>query len=236
MYEAVHAVPDGETTVARFAATAARYGYDGVVVRNHSDSDVDADTDFERVREATDVDVVEAIEIRADNPSQASGYVGNYRPKRTILAVHGGTTKLNRFAVEEDRVDVLANPMANRGDFNHVLAKAAAEHGVRVEFDLSRVLRADGGTRVRALKDLRKLRELVVHYDAPFVVSAAPESHLQLRGPRELRAVGETIGFSAEQIDAGLAEWGRLADRNRHLRSDDFIAPGVQRGRYEEDD
>ncbi|MCO8244012.1 MULTISPECIES: RNase P subunit p30 family protein [unclassified Haladaptatus] len=234
MYEGVHAVPDGEATVARFAATASEYEFDGVVVRNHGDSR--AEFDAETVSDEYGVDVVDGLEIRADNPSQASGHVGNFRPKTTVLLLHGGTAKLNRFAVEEERIDVLAHPMRGRGDFNHVLAKAAAEHGVRIEFDLSRVLRTDGGPRVQAIQDLRKLRELVVKYDAPFVVSANPRTHLELRAPRELTAVGEIIGFSPEQIEEGLREWGHLADRNRTIQSDDFIAPGVKRGRYEEDD
>ncbi len=233
IYEGVYAHPDGDSTVSRLAATAADYGFDGVVVCNHSDAL--ADYDPERVAGEYGVDVVDAVEIRADNPEVAAGHLGNYRPKHTVLAVHGGTTALNRFAVEHDRVDVLAHPMADRGDFNHVLAKAAADHGVRVEFDLSRVLRADGGRRVQALQDLRKLREIVTYYDAPFVVSAGPTSHLQLRAPRELVAVGKTVGFPEDQIRAGLEEWGRLAERNRERLSDDFIAPGVKRGRYEKE-
>lgn len=234
MFEAVHAAPDGETTAARFAAAAAAYDFDGVVVRNHSESQTEYDTDA--IREAYDVDVVDAIEIRADNPSQASGHVGNYRPKVTILAVHGSDVKLNRFAVESERVDVLAHPMAENGDFNHVLAKAAATNGVRVEFNFGPVLRTDGGQRVQALQDLRKLRELVEKYDVPFVVSADPTSHLQLRAPRELAAVGEAIGFTAEDVEAGLAEWQRLAERNRTRMSDEFVEPGIERGRYAESD
>ena len=233
LYEGVHAHPDGDSTVARMAATAAEYEFGGVVVRNHSGAT--AEYDPERVSDAYGVDVVGAIEIRADDPSQASGHVGNYRPKYTLLALHGGTPKLNRFAVEEARVDVLAHPMRGSGDFNHVLAKAAVERGVRVEFDFARVLRNDGGPRVQALQDLRKLREIVAQYDVPYVVSANPESHLQLRAPRELAAVGRAIGFETEQIREGLREWGRLAARNRERESDDFIAPGVERGRYEEE-
>ena len=142
---------------------------------------------------------------------------------------------MNRFAVEHPPVDVLAHPMAGDGDVNHVMANAAAENGVHLEVSLSRILRADGGARVQAVRDLRKLREIVEACGAPYVVSADPYSHLQLRAPRELAALGETLGFSAEQLTTGLAEWGRLADRNRHRRSDSFIGPGVERGRYEED-
>lgn len=234
MYEAVHAHPDGDSTVARHARTAAEYGYDGVVVRDHGDAR--ADYDAERIADEYGVDVVEGMEVRADDPEQASGYVGNYRRQVTLLALHGGTAALNRFAVEHSRVDVLAHPMAGEGDFNHVLAKAARDNGVRVEFDFSPVLRATGGERVQALGDLRKLREVVEHYDAPYVISADPFSHLQLRAPRELVALGEVVGFTREQMRAGLREWGRLAERNRERQSETFIEPGVERGRYEEND
>ncbi|QRV15336.1 ribonuclease P [Haloterrigena salifodinae] len=233
MYEAVHAHPDGESTVARFAKTAADYGFEGVVVRNHHDSR--AEYDAEAIREEYGIDVVEGLEIRADDPQEASGSVGNYRTTETIVGVHGGTNAMNRFAVESEKVDVLAHPMADNGDVNHVLVKAAVENGVRLEFDLSGVLRTSGGRRVRVLQSLRKLEEIVGHYDAPYVVSANPRSHLELRAPRELTALGEEIGLSTAFVERGLAEWGRLAERNRRIQSESFIEPGVERGRYEEE-
>jgi ribonuclease P/MRP protein subunit RPP1 len=278
MYEAVRVYPDGETTVARFAGTAARYGYDGIVVRAtgpaptgvpHTDDaagvgptdgtgaregdgtgDRDDDPDpagagsdgppaYAAIREAYGVDVVDGVEVRADGPQGASGAVGNYRRDRTLVLVRGGTDALNRFAVEQDRVDVLTRPFGDSGtdgDVNHVLAKAAREHGVRLEFALGPVLRASGGQRVRALRNLRKLRELVAHYDAPFVVSAVPASHLQVRAPRALRAVGDAIGMDPDRVEAGLAEWGRLAARNRDRVSPAFVEPGVRRGRYDPSD
>lgn len=223
----------GASTVARFAATAADRGFEGVVVRSRHDARPEFDP--VRIREAYGVDVVPGVEIAVDDPSRASGFLGSVRPEYPVVLVRGGSPKLNRFAVESDAVDVLADPMAGEGDVNHVLARAAADHGVRVEFNFSRVLRAEGGRRVRALRGLRKLRELVETYEPPYVVSADPRSHLELRAPRELLAVGEVAGFSADQVRDGLAEWGRLAARNRERLSDEFIAPGVKRGKYEED-
>ena len=229
MYEAAHAHPDGESTVARLAATAADYGFEGLVVRNHGDAR--ADFDAGRIREAYDLDVVRGVEIRADGPSQASGYLGAHREDATVLLLHGGSTALNEFAVRQERVDVLAHPMRD-GDLNHVLVKAAKEYGVRLEVDLAAVLRASGGRRVRAVSGLRKLRELIEAFDAPYVVSADPASHLELRAPRELVAVGEAIGFDRGAIEAGLAEWGRIAAANRERTSEAFVEPGVRRGRY----
>jgi ribonuclease P/MRP protein subunit RPP1 len=231
MYEAVHAVPDGDATVARLALTAREYGYDGVVVRNHGDAA--AEFDPERVAEAAGVAVVPGVEIRADGPEQASGYLGSYRDEHALLALHGGTTALNRFGAEQDRLDVLAHPLDGDGEFDHVAARAAADHGVRVEVNLGRVLRQDGGPRVQAIQDLRLLRRLIEQYDVPYVVSADPCSHLQLRAPRELVAVGQQVGFDEDQIREGLVEWERIVDRNRQRLADEFVEPGVWAGPYE---
>ncbi|MGB9965484.1 RNase P subunit p30 family protein [Halobacterium sp. CBA1126] len=233
MYEAVHAHPDGDSTVARFAATAASAGYDGVVVRSRSDARPDVDRDA--VADEYGVDVVDGVELDAADVPQASGAIAGLRSEATMLVVRGGTPELNRFVAESPRADVLAGPMRGSGDVNHVVVKAAKRNAVHVEFDFSRVLRASGGERVQALRGLRKLRELVDHYDAPFVVSADPDSHLELRAPRELLAVGEEIGFDRDRVRAGLEAWGELAERNRHRTSEEFITTGVERGRYEED-
>ncbi|MWV65280.1 ribonuclease P [Halorubrum sp. JWXQ-INN 858] len=272
MYEAVHAYPDGDATVSRHARTAARHGYDGIVVRTRdalpgigeagegdrydagddgrreADSGDDgrregdsggADADEPRggdavaIRERYGVDVVDAVEIDADDPGSAGGAVGNYRPDRTVVCVVGGDDRLNRFAVEEPRVDVLVRPTRGGGGFNHVLAKAARDNGVHVEFDFGPVLRATGGQRVRSLAALRKLREIVTYYDAPHVVSANAGSHLELRAPREVVAVGEAAGFDPEWVREGLRAWGGIAERNRERLSEGFIEPGVRRGRYE---
>lgn len=232
MFEAVRAVTEDETTVARFVATAADYGYEGIVVCLPSGSPLDYDAD--RIRETYGVDVISGVEIRAPDPSRASGYVGSLRETATVVSVRGGTRALNRFAVEQDRVDVLTCPLAGDGEFDHVLARKAAEHDVRVEVNFERILRAEGGSRVRTIADVKTLRRLLDHYDVRFVVSAAPSTHLQFRAPRELIAVGETVGFDRAQIETGLAEWGRLAERNRRRLSDSFVSCGVRRGRYDE--
>jgi len=231
MYEAVHAVPHGASTVARHAATAAESGFDGVVVRSRPGDDA---RDLAAVRDACDVDVVDGVEVVADGPGSARGHVGNLRPDHTLLMVRGGDAATNRFAVESPRVDVLTAPTSDSGAFNHVLARAAAENDVAVEFDLGPVLRSDGGPRVRALSRLRKLRELVEDAGAPVVVSAGPTSHLEQRAPRELFALGREIGLDEDAVREGLSRWGDIAARNRHRQSDAFVAPGVEVEREDE--
>lgn len=225
MYEAVHARPDGDSTAARMAATAADYGFEGVVLRNHGDESFDADA--AAIADRYDLDVVDGVEIRAESRSRAGGFLGAHRPERTVVLVHGGDPALNRFAVESDRVDVLAHPMASDGDVNHVIVEAAADNGVALEVDLSPVLRSSGGRRTRAIAGLRKLRDLIEHATAPYVVSADARSHLHVRTPRELLALGKAIGLDREWIATGLKEWGRIAARNRERLSEEYVAPGV---------
>lgn len=230
-YEAVEAYPEGEATVDRYARTLSRYGYQGLIVRTQ-----DADFDADGVAERRDIDVVPAVEFAPTDPSVLSGRLGAVRSEYSLLLVQGGSERLNRFVVEQNRVDVLTRPFVNEGDVNHVMINAAKKHDVRIEFDFGPVLRASGGPRVRHLKNLRKLRELVEDGGAPFVISTRPASQFHLRAPRELAAIGQEIGFAEEQVLGGLSEWGRLVARNRERLSGEFIAPGVRHGRYEEDD
>lgn len=139
-YEAVRAYPDGESTAARLALTAAEYDFDGIVVRNAPETGMFDESDRdgpnrEEIAAEYGVDVVDAIEIGGEDASAASARVKGCRDERTLVLVDGSRA-LNRFACEEPRVDVLASPMAD-GDVNHVLARAAARNGVRFEFDFS---------------------------------------------------------------------------------------------------
>lgn len=223
MYEAVTAHPSGDSTVARYAATAASHGYDGLVVRTE-----DASFEPDTIEAEYDIDIVDAIEIDTDDPAVVAGTLGSVRDDYTIVMVRGGTPTINRYAVEEPRVDVLTAPMTGDGDINHVLAAAAAENGVRIEYRLGSVLRESGESRVQAVSDLRKLREIFTDGDAPYVVSVDARSHLHLRAGRELIAVGELLGFEGSTIQSGLAEWGVLADRNRDRLDDTVIERGVR--------
>ena len=235
-YEAVSAYPNGRSTAARLALTAREQGYGGVVLRTDPDRETAVGpANPTEIADADGIDAVDGVEIRTDSPGSASGALGEHRAEHTLVILAGGTGEMNRFAAEEPRIDVLARPMAVRGDVDHVVARAAARNGVRIEFDFSSVLRTSGGRRVRAVSDLRKLRELVEKYDVPYVVSAGAGSHLELRAPRELAAVGEVIGFPREAVLEGLSEWGRLAARNRDLQGGSFIEPGVRVESYDEE-
>lgn len=226
-YEAVRVHPDGASTAARCALTAAEYGFDGIVLRNHG-SEAGA-VDAAEVGQQYDVDVVSGVEIVADDPSRASGYLGTHRPANTLVAVHGGTDAMNRFAVEQAAVDVLAHPTRGEGEPDEVLARTAKENDVRLEVCLAPLVDDPGGSRVRSITGLQQLWSVIDHYDAPYVVTAGAEAHLGLRAPRDLAALGSPLGLDKPDIERGLAEWGRIATENRRRADDAVVEPGVWR-------
>lgn len=228
MYEAVRARPAGPSTVARLAATAADYGYEGIVVVNPPGAPVEYEA--AAISEAYGVEVASGRELRPDGPAQAAGAVGHHRPVTTVLCLRGGDPALNRYGVRQSPVDVLTAPMVGDGDLDHVGVRAAAEHGVRLAVDLGPVLRTTGEARSAAIAKLRKLRELMADADAPYVVTAGAGSHLELRAPRELAAVASVAGFDRAAIERGLSEWGHLVERNRERFSDAHVGPGVRLG------
>jgi ribonuclease P/MRP protein subunit RPP1 len=227
MYEAAVARPAGPSTVARLAATAADYGYEGLVIVNPPDAP--AEYDAAAVSDAFGIDVVDGVELRPDDPAQASGAVGHHRPETTVMGLRGGDSALNAYAVRQERVDVVTTPTADATDIDHVLVRAAADHGVRLAVDLGPVLRESGPARSTALARLRQLRELLADAGAPYVVTASATSHLELRAPRDLAAVAAVAGFERDALEAGLDEWAHLAERNRERLSDDYVGPGVRR-------
>ena len=226
MYEAVRPYPTGDSTVARYAATAANQGFDGIVVRSAADDP--AAYEPARIRDAYGIDVVEGTEIRTTDPSRASGLLGAHRRDTTVLLVRGGTAAMNRFAVRQDRVDVLVLPVDREADFEFALAGEAIDHDVNVALDLAGVLRRTGGTRVRAIDRLERLWRVIDDRDVPYVVTGSPTAHLELRAPRELVAVGALCGIDREAVEAGLRAWGRIAERNRDRRAGRVPSSGVE--------
>lgn len=224
MLEAVRVADIGASTVARIALSAADLGYDGLIVRHPQPEKTPLSP--ETLRSFCGIDVFVVSDIETESPSQASGRIGTHRPQSPILIVTGGTKSMNNFAVRQDRIDVLANPIGEH-TIDHVLVKTAKTHGVHLELNLRPVLQSSGGNRVRSIQNVRKLWSLIDHYDAPFVVTGGPRSHLDVRSCRDLGAVGETIGIAPDAIKTGMAQWRTILRANKERLADDYLEPGV---------
>lgn len=225
MYAAVQAWPEGDSTVSRFAAAADRIGFDGIVVRNHHDHRPPSTTS--NSLQGSSTNVIPAVEVHGESPAAMSGRIVEFRDTVPILCLHGGTDRRNRFAVEQDRIDVLAHPFSDGGTINHVLARSAAKNAVHIEFNLGPVFRSRGGRRVEAIRNLSTLHDVIRQYDAPYVVSSIPRNHLELRSPRAGSALGEVLEIDSQWIETGMANWGRIAAKNDEIMDTTYVEPGI---------
>jgi ribonuclease P/MRP protein subunit RPP1 len=237
VYDAVVPYPIGSSTLSRYARTATRYGYDGVISLTRYDG---TDRDHERSRPEIDRDglagdAVDGALLDATDRERASVALDRSRVDHTIVVCRAASTSLQRFAAESRRIDVMSVPI--EGDhLEHGVAKAAAEHGVRVAVDLEPVIHDRGGDRVRAIATLQRRKRYLEDVGADHVVTASPVDHLELRAPRDLAAIGASVELGGEWTREGLSEWTALVERNRERQAEDFVEPGVYRGTPEDRD
>ena len=223
-YEAVD--PTGPSTVSRLATVAASSGYDGIVLRE-SPTGIGS-TELKQISEQTGISVVSGRTVTATDRSRAGSEIARLRTDVPVLFGSATAADIRHFLAGQERLDVLRIPGAMAGEVTHTTVTRAKEHGVYLELDLGPVLRKRGGRRVQAITGLRKLIDFVDHYDADAVVTGSPTGHLELRSPRELIGIAETVGLDAERIEDGISAWHEIIERAVRVDDDRFIEPGVE--------
>lgn len=196
----VRVLPEGADSSTRMSLHAARWGYTGIAIVNLPSFQTDA-------RSAPGgADVYPGVMIEAENVRKLRGRIGSHRSRTVVLAVRGGSDRLNRAAVEDRRVDILSHPLTKKGGgLNHVLARAAAKNRVAVEFDLGHITRDRGGSRVRALTGFRRNLELCRKYGAPMLLTSGALSRFDIRAPREMMAIAGLFGMTHEEAEQSLS-------------------------------
>ena len=227
MYEAVRPFPCGQSTAARCAVRADSLGFDGIVVLASPEQ---ADRSrCARIAASVDVDVVAGTKLAERDNGSLARAIQTVRPAVDLVCVEAGSPDLRRFVSTRDRVDVLLDPIGEDGPIAHTVVKQAATHGVMIALDLQPLLTARGAERSGYARHLRELARILAHYDAPTVLTGRPASHLAMRAPRELIALGTAVGIDASLLTRGLGTWAPRVERNREIRDDSFIGPGVRR-------
>jgi ribonuclease P/MRP protein subunit RPP1 len=123
------------------------------------------------------------------------------RKKLDYAVVAGGNYKVNRLAVAEPEVDILAHPDLGRRDagVDAVVARAAGENKVAIEINLGRIINSSGVGRVHLLRNMKKILMLSRKYGTPLVASTEAKSWLELRGGDGIYQLLKTIGFQKEE-------------------------------------
>jgi ribonuclease P/MRP protein subunit RPP1 len=183
----VHALPECADSPRRLWLKAKQFGYSGIAIANHLDF-------FEQF--SREEGILLGVEIKANNEVDLQVKIATYRPKVDVLLVHASTEEINRAALGDSRVDILAHPEQAKEGINHVLAKIASENQVALEFNLNSLIHARGGARSRILYCMKKNLKLARKFKTPIVLTSGARSHYDLRAPREMAALAQLFGMS----------------------------------------
>lgn len=129
----------------------------------------------------------------------------NLRQGLDYVVVHGSEYRVNRLAVSNRRVDILAHPDFNRKDsgVDSIIAKKARENGVAIEVNLGRIINTHRTARVHTIRNVQRNLLLSRKYKFKLIVTSGAESLLGLRGATGVFELLITLGFTDnEAVDA----------------------------------
>ncbi len=197
----VHAYPETDVPVENLISVAKRYGFAGIAITNH-----DAAVVQEQL-ESNDAFII-GVEIQASSVADLKRKIKLHWGKVSLVTVHGGDDKINRAAVENAKVDILAHPCGERGEggLNHVLVRYAAENGIAIDFNINALIHSRRADRARILSKMREILKLVRKYNAPILLTSHAHSIYDLRAPREMVALAALFGMSKEEAVHALSD------------------------------
>ncbi|MFB6190420.1 MAG: RNase P subunit p30 family protein [Candidatus Nanohaloarchaea archaeon] len=169
----------------------------------------------------------ETVFIEADDWGELKRKIGEKRSRCDVLVFEGGDEELNRKAAEDPRMDVLLHPERGRKDsgINHVVAEAAAENRVAIGFDLQQLL-SGRKKQAHVLNHWRRNLKLCEKYDAPYIITSHAGEKLEMRAPRELKAILDSLGHDGKKAVSDFP--ADIIERAKKAKDGSVVRPGVE--------
>jgi ribonuclease P/MRP protein subunit RPP1 len=194
----VHSLPDCADSPSRLVLEAKDMGYSGICLTSFNKNNT-LHKHTIPLPALNDFEIYTGIEVQVETVAQLTKEVSRLRGNVDIIIIGGGNEDINRAAVENGKVDILAHPAAHGKSMNHVLAKAAADNGVAVDFNMDALIKQRGGSRIKVLASMRQNLMLARKYNVPMVITSNARSHYDLRSPREMMALAMFFGMTQDE-------------------------------------
>lgn len=165
--------------------------------------------------------------LEADNWGELKRQIKEERESADVLVFEAGDSELNRKASEDSRLDVILSPEEGNKDsgIDYVTAENASENNIAVGFSL-KTLQKKGKRRSQILASWRKNLRLCEKFDTPYIITTEASSVHELRAPRDLASIIESLGFKGrEPVSQNPSKILERADR---VNSEGYIRPGVR--------
>lgn len=224
----------GQNSVAEIIKMAGSLGFSSICIIDHvKDKNKDNLDNLreEIIRHKTDLEIYTGIEISTEDPEIMRMRVKRLRDRADIIIVSGGNPKINRAAVENPRVDILAHPERGRKDsgIDNVMAKLATENSVAIEFNFKFVLHSYRKVRSHLLSHMKTNVMLAKKYKTPIVITSGAESIFDMRAGRELASLGSLIGLElAESLNSISQVPEDIINHAKKVKDKNYIMSGVE--------
>jgi len=193
----VHAFPEGADTLKRLNLVAYHLGFSQIVATAHSPY----------WSQFPDSSLPLGVEIVAATVRDLRKKIAYFKDISTIVSVHGGDERINRAACKDDRVDVLMHP--ERGKYsgiNQVTAKLAEKNEVALGLSLDFFWKTEERERSRLLAFQRRNVSLCRKFEVQVIITSDAYSHLDLRAPRQLKALARLLLFTDQEAEIALSK------------------------------
>lgn len=229
MYEIIKADVSEKDKIKKMIDLAKNYSYRGLVLSSTNPERFKEYKNFIRNLESK-LDLATSIIIKEKSVSKLKSKISNFRSKVDFLIVEGSNEEINRFAVQDKRIDLLYNysKIQNIG-LNHVLAKKSKQNSVAIGFNLKNLLKRKGYVRARIMNNQIKNQEIVKKYDSPFVLSCFPDNKFLFKRKRELTKIVKLLDFEKIDLEKSNDLIEDKIDFNRKFDKKSFIEPGVEK-------
>jgi len=195
----VHPCPIGDSSIRRMALEARQLGLGGLVAIDTPPGVIEG------------VRVIRGIIITAQQVKEVIATLRRVPKSDTLVMVNATDPGFVRAVIGLKNVHVLRHVhRAEKYAFDHVAARMASEHGVAVDLDLRPIIYYRGVPRQKVLHRYMDVLALRHRYEFPLTVSTNACSILDMRGPREIRALTSLFGMDDETFQSTVPSVDRL--------------------------
>ena len=215
----------------KLAIEASKYGWEHI---NFSYNQNDFQNALKLRNELNDnlgdiIDFDYTLEIKSTNVNEIRKFVNKFRDKTLCVSVIGGDLKVNRWVLENIKIDALSRPYLKRYDsgLNHILAKEAARNNVAIEICFKDILRSYLAPRAKIISNMKDIYTLYRKFDFPLVLSSRAETIFDIKSVHDFIAVFKQTGLTDDEIIKSFNDVRSILEYNKNRRN--LILKGVRR-------
>lgn len=199
--------PAGDSTVLRMAELAAELGFTGIVAIGSTPA------------EHRSVRILPGTVIQETSAKGLFGALKKTGGGAGIVFVNAGDNTYNRTVITQRKVHVLRHLYkTERGSFDHITARMAAQRGTAVDLDMRPLLFLRGTARQKVLQRYRDILVLQRHYGFPLTISSHAFSVLEQRSVRDISGLCTLFGMTGDEVTEAFGTIGRILEGGSPVR------------------